>query len=126
VEDLIEGRERNGALLPGGLKRQSVSGSFLHPPNGINNSGGLCNTLLAKSGRSKQRPYTGNSWAKTVGTALDPTLAEAHVALGWLELNDWDFAGADRGFKPAIALNPNLVVARIWYAPLRADPRFLE
>jgi TolB-like protein/Tfp pilus assembly protein PilF len=48
---------------------------------------------------------------------LDPTMAEAHVALGWLELNDWDFAGADREFKRAIELNPNLVVARMWYAP---------
>jgi len=46
---------------------------------------------------------------------LDDTLAEAHVALGWLEFSDWDFAGADREFKRAIDLNPNLAVARIWY-----------
>ncbi len=46
---------------------------------------------------------------------LDDTLAEAHVALGWMELTDWDFAGADREFKRAIELNPNLATARIWY-----------
>ena len=46
---------------------------------------------------------------------LDDTLAEAHVALGWLEFSDWDFPWADREFRRAIELNPNLAAARIWY-----------
>jgi tetratricopeptide (TPR) repeat protein len=53
-------------------------------------------------------------------------MAEAHVALGWLELNDWDFAGAEREYKRAIELNPNLVVARIWYAPFLGAVQRIE
>jgi hypothetical protein len=34
----------------------------------------LFQLFLATSGRSKQRPDTGNSWAKKVGTALDVAL----------------------------------------------------
>jgi len=48
--------------------------------------------------------------------ALDPTLAEAHVALGhvkfWL---DWDWPAADREFKQGIALNPNSALAHDQY-----------
>jgi TolB-like protein/tetratricopeptide (TPR) repeat protein len=57
---------------------------------------------------------------------LDETLAEAHTALAWLELNDWDFAGADREFTRAIELNPNLVVARIWYISYLTAMRGIE
>ena len=57
---------------------------------------------------------------------LDDTLAEAYVALGWLELSDWDFAGADRDFKRAIELNPNLSVARVWYISYLAAMRRME
>ena len=57
---------------------------------------------------------------------LDDTLAEAYVALAWLELTDWDFAGADRDFKRAIELNPNLSVARIWYISYLAAMRRME
>jgi len=47
---------------------------------------------------------------------LDPSLAEPHVALATAEKADWDWAGADREFRQAIELNPNLSVARNWYA----------
>ena len=39
--------------------------------------------------------------------ALDPNLAEAHAALGWIQTSyDWDWAGADASFKKALALEP--------------------
>jgi TolB-like protein/Tfp pilus assembly protein PilF len=39
---------------------------------------------------------------------LDDTLAEAHTSLGFFRLlYEWDFRGAEREFKRAIALNPN-------------------
>jgi len=48
---------------------------------------------------------------------LDPTLAEAHAALGWVSLfYEWDWGGAERAFKRAIALQPNLAVGHHWYA----------
>jgi tetratricopeptide (TPR) repeat protein len=47
---------------------------------------------------------------------LDPGLAEAHAALGWVALSDWDWWSAEEHFRTAIDLNPNLLVARVWYA----------
>lgn len=39
--------------------------------------------------------------------ALDPNLAEAHAALGWIQTSyDWDWAGADASYKRALALEP--------------------
>ena len=47
---------------------------------------------------------------------LDPALAEAHVALAFAKWNyDWDWAGAEEGFRRAIALNPNYATARQFY-----------
>jgi serine/threonine-protein kinase len=57
---------------------------------------------------------------------LEESQAEAHLALAWLELNDWDFAGAEREFKRAIELNPNLVAARIWYISYLSAMRRVE
>ena len=38
---------------------------------------------------------------------LDPNLAEAHAALGWIKSHyDWDWAGADESYKRAMELEP--------------------
>jgi tetratricopeptide (TPR) repeat protein len=58
-------------------------------------------------------------WRAAVSKAieLDDGLAEAHVALGFLLLNhDWNWTEAEREFKRAIQLNPNLAEAHIWYS----------
>jgi TolB-like protein/Tfp pilus assembly protein PilF len=50
---------------------------------------------------------------------LDPTLAEAHGALGYsLMYYDWNFSGAEAEFKRALELNPNYAIAHQWYAYL--------
>jgi TolB-like protein/tetratricopeptide (TPR) repeat protein len=47
---------------------------------------------------------------------LDPTLAEAHAALGRMELlYSWDFEAADREFQRAVELNPNSARIRLIY-----------
>jgi TolB-like protein/Flp pilus assembly protein TadD len=39
--------------------------------------------------------------------ALDPDLAAAHAALGWIRVShDWDWAGADSAYKRALELEP--------------------
>lgn len=39
--------------------------------------------------------------------ALDPSLAEAHAAMGFIKRNyDWDWTGADASFRRALALDP--------------------
>jgi tetratricopeptide (TPR) repeat protein len=48
--------------------------------------------------------------------ALDPSLAEAHLANAEVLLNqDWDFAGAEREFQRTLALNPNYSTGHQWY-----------
>jgi len=59
---------------------------------------------------------------------LDPSLAEAHASLAIVKLSsDWDWPGAEREFKQAIALNPNYATAHHWYSHhLLAMGRFDE
>jgi TolB-like protein/DNA-binding winged helix-turn-helix (wHTH) protein/tetratricopeptide (TPR) repeat protein len=48
---------------------------------------------------------------------LDPSLAEAHTALGTARMVlEWDWTGAEAEFKRAIQLNPNYAAAHTWYA----------
>jgi tetratricopeptide (TPR) repeat protein len=48
--------------------------------------------------------------------ALDDSLAEAHAVLGLVESTyEWDWRGADREFRRAIALNPRYASAYQWY-----------
>ena len=47
---------------------------------------------------------------------LDPTLAEAHTALGVVRHYSWDWAAAEEEFKRAIKLNPNYANAHNFYA----------
>lgn len=50
---------------------------------------------------------------------LDPTLAEAYAALGFVRMYyDWDFTEAEREFQRVFALNPNHATAHQWYAYL--------
>ena len=49
--------------------------------------------------------------------ALDESLADAHASLGFVEMHyDWDFAGAEKEFLRATALNPGYATAHHWYA----------
>jgi TolB-like protein/tetratricopeptide (TPR) repeat protein len=45
--------------------------------------------------------------AATRAVALDPSLAEAHAALGLLKMAQWDWKAADAEYERAIALNPS-------------------
>ena len=57
--------------------------------------------------------------AATTALKLDDSLAEGHVALAQIKFRyDWDFAGAEREFRRAIALNPNDLTAHQWYSEL--------
>jgi len=52
---------------------------------------------------------------------IDDTLADAHTSLAaTLEFYERDWAGAEREFKRAIALNPNDATTHNWYAQLLA------
>lgn len=55
---------------------------------------------------------------------LDDASAEAHVALAGVKIfADFDWPGAQREFRRALALNPNDALAHHWYANLYLDPQ---
>ncbi len=55
--------------------------------------------------------------AATKALEIDDQLAEAHTSLAYtLAFYDWNWAGAEKEFKRAIALNPNYATAHQWYA----------
>jgi tetratricopeptide (TPR) repeat protein len=55
---------------------------------------------------------------------LDPDLAEAYAASGYLkEVFEWDRDGAERDFLKAIELNPDCATAHQWYAELLGATR---
>ncbi len=54
--------------------------------------------------------------AATKALALDPTLGEAHTALGWVKHYNWDWAAAEQDFKRAIELNPSYANGHNFYA----------
>ena len=47
---------------------------------------------------------------------IDPELAEAHAALAYARLYDWEWAAAEEGFQHALRLNPSYASAHLWYA----------
>jgi serine/threonine protein kinase/tetratricopeptide (TPR) repeat protein len=55
--------------------------------------------------------------AATEAVTLDPSLAEAHVAVGHIKLwLDWDWPAAEREFTTGISLDPNSALAHDQYA----------
>ncbi len=58
---------------------------------------------------------------------LDDNLAEAHTSLAWARFHDWDWTGAEKEFKRAVALNASYPTAHLWYGDfLSALGRFDE
>ncbi len=59
---------------------------------------------------------------------LDDTLAEPHCSLAYIRACfDWDWEGAERGFRRALTLNPSYTTGHIWYSDyLSAVGRFGE
>jgi adenylate cyclase len=57
---------------------------------------------------------------------IDKDLSEAHTSLGVVKFQyDWDFVGAEKEFRKAIELSPNLAPAHQFYADcLKASGRF--
>jgi len=69
-------------------------------------------------GNASPRQYHARAKAAALkALELDDNLSEAHTSLAAILVDDeWDFAGADREFQRALALNPNYSTARQWLA----------
>jgi serine/threonine-protein kinase len=80
---------------------------------------GLADTygLLHQSRESSPQTYQKAKRAATKALELDPTLPEAHAALGMIQnMFEWNWLEVEKSFQHAIALNPGDASAHQWYA----------
>ena len=86
---------------------------------------GLADTYCTMGGVFLAKPvdvYPRAKEAARKAIDLDPRLAPAHAALAEVQLRyDWDWEGAERGFRRALALDPEYADARSRYANLLRD-----
>jgi TolB-like protein/DNA-binding winged helix-turn-helix (wHTH) protein/lipopolysaccharide biosynthesis regulator YciM len=78
-----------------------------------------CYNQLATVFMSGQQPIESRSRASAYAKEalkIDPYLAEAHAALAYSSLYDWQWAAAELGLQRAIKLNPSYASAHLWYA----------
>jgi TolB-like protein/Tfp pilus assembly protein PilF len=78
--------------------------------------------MLPAEAVPKAREFAGRAMA------IDDSMAEPHTTLAYVMLGyDYDFVGAERGFKRAIELNPNYATAHQWYGEMLTNAgRFNE
>jgi TolB-like protein/DNA-binding winged helix-turn-helix (wHTH) protein/Tfp pilus assembly protein PilF len=80
---------------------------------------GLADSYLVLGGgyAPPHETYQHGEAAAAEALALDGNLAEAHISLAYFKfIDEWDWDGANREFRRAIALNPGYATAHHWYA----------
>ena len=79
-----------------------------------------CYCLLGGHGMELAHPQKVMPDAKAAALKaleLDETKAEAHAVLSMIRLKyDWDWSGAEKGFKRALEINPSYAQAHLWYS----------
>jgi DNA-binding winged helix-turn-helix (wHTH) protein/TolB-like protein/Tfp pilus assembly protein PilF len=79
-------------------------------------------TLGVLGSEPPERVYPRAANAARRAIELDPTLADAYVALGHVQAQyDWDWAGAEESYRRALALDPGLADAHVLLAILLAS-----
>jgi serine/threonine-protein kinase len=85
---------------------------------------GLAETYLVFRGYGLMSPQESLPKARAAAERalqLDPSVPEAHAALGWIVGNAMDWSGAEAAFSRAITLNPNYATAHHRYAMYLAE-----
>jgi len=81
--------------------------------------------IIGERPPSETRPIAAAAARKAL--EIDTGLAEAHAALAYTDLYNWNWDRAEQGFRKAIELNPSYASAHLWYAHyLAARRRFNE
>lgn len=76
----------------------------------------LAEAYIVNRSLSTEEKFSRAKAAARTALQMDDNLAEAHNALAMsLFCYDWDWAGAEKEFQRALALNPNYAQAHQWY-----------
>lgn len=77
---------------------------------------GLADAYNSRNDLSPEEQYSKAKAMARKALEMDEGLAEAHAALAFsMFAYDWDWAGAEKEFQRALALNPNYAWAHQWY-----------
>ena len=77
---------------------------------------GMADAYIVRTDLSPEERFSKAKAMARVALHMDDDLAEAHTALAFsMFAYDWDWAGAEKEFQRAIALNPNYAMAHQWY-----------
>jgi TolB-like protein/Tfp pilus assembly protein PilF len=72
-------------------------------------------TVMVGGGSPREwRPRAAEAAIKAL--QIDPSLAEAHATLGYVQHYNWEWEAAEKSLRRAIELNPSYALGRIWYA----------
>lgn len=118
----LEGRYFWNKRTAEGLRRgiECFGRAIAEDPNYTQAYSGLADSYVLLASHGAQSPLESVPLAKKAALQaldLDPSLAEAHTSLGMVyHYYDWSWASAEEEFRHAISLNPNYIVARMWYA----------
>jgi TolB-like protein/DNA-binding winged helix-turn-helix (wHTH) protein/Tfp pilus assembly protein PilF len=121
-EDYLKGRYYWNKRTKAGLQKgiEYFQKAIEQDPNYALAYAGLADSdiMLANWGfRSPGEAYPNAKAAARKALELDPQLVEAQTSLAYITLlYDWDWEGAERGFRQAIALNPNYASAHHFYS----------
>lgn len=78
---------------------------------------GMADAYIVRGDLSPEEKFSKAKEMATKAVQMDDELAEAHSALAMsLFSYDWDWVGAEKEFRRALALNPNYAMAHQWYA----------
>ncbi len=76
----------------------------------------LGTVLVGNGSPAEWRPKAAHAAIQAL--RIDPGLADAHAALGYVRHYNWEWAAAERDFRRALELNPSHALAHVWYANL--------
>lgn len=77
---------------------------------------GMADAYIARTDLSPEQEFSNAKAMARLALQKDEGLAEAHTALAYsMFAYDWDWAGAEKEFQRAIALNSNYAWAHQWY-----------
>ena len=79
----------------------------------------LGTVLVGNASPAEWRPKAARAAIQAL--QIDPFLADAHAALGYVNHYDWEWTAAERDFRRALELNPSHALAHVWYANLLAS-----